>query len=178
MLKIVTTPNTVLTTPSKPVAVINAKIKKLVNDMEQALTAQKDPEGVGLAASQVGVNLAIFITKPSSNAQTEVFINPRILSDVALPTPDGAQVKNAQSRMEGCLSIPSIWAPLVRTQKVKLTYQTLDGKVHTKVFTGFKAVIVQHEVDHLNGVLFTMRCMEQGAQLYEEDNGELRKILS
>lgn len=176
MLSIVTIPDPVLTTATRPVTVIDKFIKKLVSDMEEALLAQKDPEGVGLAATQVGKSLSLFIIKNNKNAPTRVFINPELLSKPQKITPTPGQQKRALDRMEGCLSIPHIWAPLVRTQTIKLRFQSLDGQVHEEEYTGFDAVIIQHEVDHLNGILFTTRCLEQHAQLYEERAGELHKI--
>ncbi len=177
-MKIVTVPSKILLTPTKPVVTINARIQKLVREMERTLMSQKDPEGVGLAAPQVGISLSLFIIKQTSESATEVYINPKILSDVSLPTPDPISQKKARSRMEGCLSIPHIWGPLVRVSSVRLEYQTLDGAHHIRTFNGFKAVIIQHEVDHLNGMLFTMRCIEQATQMYEERGGELKAILT
>ncbi|MBI4973306.1 peptide deformylase [Candidatus Roizmanbacteria bacterium] len=189
MLKIVQVPHKVLTSPTKQVDVIDEKIKKLVYDMEETLVAQVDPQGVGLAATQVGYGLAIFIMKPSPKARTEVCINPKILkvekshqsSDVghqknSLQTDDQRQATEDNKKLEGCLSIPRIWGPVKRPQKVLMEYQDLNGEKHSKWFTGFKATIVQHEVDHLQGILFTQRALEQKTTLYEEKDGELEKM--
>jgi peptide deformylase len=162
MLKIVTIPNTVLTTPTKPVIDIDARIKKLVVEMEKTLIAQKDPEGVGLAATQVGMNMSLFIVKNNPQEKTRVFI------EELPPTPLATR-----GRMEGCLSIPRIWAPLARARKVTVEYQDLEGVKHTRTFTGLQSTIVLHEVDHLNGVLFTQRCLENNIPLYEEQGGSL-----
>ena len=196
MFKIVTVPNKVLSSHTKPVEEIDAKIKKIVFDMEQVLIAQNDPPGVGLAANQVGLNLSIFIIKPSEKAKIKVFINPEIIKKdvgaqfiapkskgVTLPT--GRQVNHAPTKkstskkrvkLEGCLSIPHIWGPIKRQNHVFLKYQDLTGKEYLKWFSGFEAIIIQHEVDHLNGVVFTQRSIEQKGQLYREKNEELVKI--
>ncbi len=183
MLKIVQIPQKVLTIPALPVTEINRKIKKLVFDMEETLIAQVDPQGVGLAAPQVGISLTLFIMKPTPKGKTEVFINPKILKNVdssqlvvhrnklqtknyKLPTPNS-------TKLEGCLSIPRIWGPVSRSFKVFLSYQDLEGKTISRWFSGFKATIIQHECDHLNGILFTQRAVEQSAKLFEEKNGEL-----
>lgn len=175
MLKIVQVPHKVLTSPTKQVEIIDDKIKKLVYDMEEALIAQVDPQGVGLAATQVGYDLALFIMKPSLKSKIEVCINPRILK-----VEDGKSKIESKSdgnkKLEGCLSIPRIWGPVRRPQKVFMEYQDLSGEKHSKWFTGFKATIVQHEVDHLQGVLFTQRALEQKTTLYEEKDGELEKM--
>lgn len=182
MLKIVHAPAEVLTKGVRPVAKIDKKIQQLVYDMEETLIAQVDPQGVGLAAPQVGVDLAIFIIKPTLNSDTEVFINPKIIERVEgqkSKVESRKKDKNTDEediKLEGCLSIPKIWGPVTRSAKVYLEYQDLTGEKHTEWFTGFKAVIIQHETDHLNGVLFTERVLEQKGKLFEEKNGELEAI--
>lgn len=179
MLKIVQVPHKVLTSPTKQVEVIDDKIKKLVYDMEETLIAQVDPQGVGLAATQVGYGLALFIMKPSLKSKTEVYVNPKILEIKELspqPHPLTPEEKKEHSKLEGCLSIPRIWGPVKRPQKVLMEYQDLTGEKHSKWFTGFKATIVQHEVDHLQGILFTQRALEQKTTLYEEKDGGLEKM--
>ena len=175
MLKIVHIPNSVLTTPSRPVAKIDKKIKDLVFEMEETLLACVDPQGVGLAAPQVGIDLQLFIIKPDGDSDTEVFINPRIL-EVGKEPPKTTKSKRKNEQLEGCLSIPKIWSPVRRPEKVLIEYQDLTGEKKTELFTGFKAVIIQHEVDHLQGILFTQRSVEQNLPLYEEKNDELHKI--
>lgn len=174
MMKIVNVPNSVLTTPAKPVIAFDNKLKKLLKEMEETLNACVDPQGVGLAAPQVGISQQIFIMKPTEESTCMAVINPKILEAHSDPeTPQQKKLKKKNPALEGCLSIPRIWSPVTRPQKVLLEYQTSDGTKHTEWFTGFEAVIVQHEVDHLNGILFTQRAIEQHSQLFEEKNGEL-----
>ncbi|MDA1316860.1 MAG: peptide deformylase [bacterium] len=169
---IVKVPQKVLTTQTKPVKRFDAKLHKLIADMKDTLQAARDPEGVGLAATQVGVGLSVFIMKPSKSSSYTVCINPIILTSEGI-----AHIKKKKSpRLEGCLSIENIWSPVSRTNKVKLQYQDELGVTKIKVFSTFPAVIVQHEVDHLNGVLFTQRALEQGRTLYREIEGELKKV--
>ncbi len=188
MLKIVTVPNEVLIIPTKSVASFDGKLHQLVKDMEETLNAQIDPQGVGLAAPQVGVGSALFIMKPTPKSSVKTFVNPKILKSQINPkiptSPFGlrgtSQIKNKKQRrkhhFEGCLSIPRIWSPVHRAKKLLLEYQTVNGEKKTEWFTGFNAVIIQHEVDHLNGVLFTQRALEQKSQLYEEKRGKLVKL--
>ncbi len=180
MMKIVTIPNPVLTTPTQRVKTITPKLRSLVEEMKKTLIAQRDPEGVGLAATQVGESISIFIMRPTTTGEITVHINPEITS---LPSDEVVAVsqtlqkrKSKEGKMEGCLSIPHIWAPLRRKSKVELRSMDINGEAHTEVYEGFEAIIVQHEVDHLNGILFTQRCLEQGTQLYEEDGDELVKM--
>lgn len=179
-MKLVLVPNPILTSGTKPVIEFDGNLLKLVKDMLKLLTKQVDPQGVGLAAPQVGSNLALFIIKPTVDAKIEAFINPKITEYGTLNLEHKTTTKNKKLKkntpLEGCLSIPGIWGPVTRAKKVLLEYQTLDGVKHSKWFSGFKSVILQHEVDHLNGILFTQRSLEQKAQLYEEVEGKLRKL--
>ncbi len=180
MYKLVQAPNNILNKQLKKVNKIDKSVKRIVSEMEETLISQVDPMGVGLAANQVGLDLAIFIMKPTPESQTEVIINPQILEVVEAKEPEVVEVEEdgADVPLEGCLSIPRIWSPVTRAKKVLLSYENLRGEKKEKWFKGFKAVIVQHEVDHLNGILFTQRALEQGSRLYEEKNGKLveRKI--
>jgi peptide deformylase len=181
MLRIVTVPSNGLTQPTKQVVKIDDKIKKIVFDMEHVLIAQNDPPGVGLAANQVGFDLSVFIIKPTEKSKIKVFINPKIIkSSLTMierqrenPTKKSSKKK---VKLEGCLSIPRIWGPVKRSDRIFLKYQDLTGRYYLKWFIGFKAVIIQHEVDHLNGVVFTQRSIEQKGQLYREEKDELVKI--
>jgi len=192
-LKIVTVPNTILSSPTIPVTEIDSNIKKIVADMEKVLIAQDDPPGVGLAANQVGLDLSIFLVKPTEKSKTKIFINPKIIKIVesvesvksvksvtgstdSTDLTDSTKKKRNKVKLEGCLSIPRIWGPVKRAEKVLLKYQDISGKKYEKWFSGFEATIIQHEVDHLNGVVFTQRSVEQKGQLYREENDELVKI--
>lgn len=179
-LKLVHVPNAVLTTPVKEIPTVDQKIRNLVYDMEELLIEQVDPQGVGLAAPQVGRDLALFIIKPSLKSETEVFINPRIIMvEEALKEKkkvETVEEDEEDEKLEGCLSIPHVWGPVKRASKVQVQFQDLTGTLQTKWFSGFKAIIVQHEMDHLKGILFTRRALEQKTSLYEEKDGELKKL--
>lgn len=174
MYKLVTVPNSILNKPSKKIDVFNKHLLKIVKEMEETLAAQIDPQGVGLAAPQVGLDMAIFIMKVTARSAVEVCINPVILQlGKQAPPKESAVDDDDEKPLEGCLSIPRIWSPVQRPQRVQLEYQTITGEKKTAWFSGFKAVVVQHEVDHLQGILFTQRALEQKSQLYEEKNGKL-----
>lgn len=175
MLNIVHVPDPVLTSPALPVTSFNEELASLIKNMEKTLVAQIDPQGVGLAAPQVASPKALFIMKPSENAHIEVCINPRIVK-IVTPALKTVKKPKKKSPLEGCLSIPHIWAPVKRARKIILEYQDQNGRKVIKTFSGFKAIIVQHEVDHLQGVLFTQRALEQHTILYEEKNGKLKKM--
>jgi peptide deformylase len=177
MLKIVTVPNDVLTSSSKPVTSFDGKLHQLVKDMEDVLNAQVDPQGVGLAAPQVGIKLSLFIMKATAKSSVKAFINPVIKRPVLSKNePSQKKTKKKKRHFEGCLSIPKIWSEIVRPKKILLEYQAVSGEKKNEWFSGFEAVIIDHEVDHLNGVLFTQRALEQKSQLYEEKKGKLVKM--
>ncbi len=180
-MKIVAVPNPILSSPTKPVIEIDGNVRRLVSEMEQVLIAQDDPPGVGLAANQVGSDLSIFIIKPTEKSKIKTFINPKIIksSSVMIERSRKDPTKKANKKkvkLEGCLSIPRIWGPVKRADRIFLNYQDLTGKKYLKWFSGFEAIIIQHEVDHLKGIVFTQRSIEQKRQLFKEENDELVKI--
>ena len=128
-----------------PVARITPDIESLAADM---LATMYDAPGVGLAAPQVGVMSRIFVMDatrgPEAGARPMVLINPEIeWSSDELNTYD-----------EGCLSIPDQYADVTRPAQVRMRWLGLDGKTHSEEFDGLWATCAQHELDHLNGILF------------------------
>lgn len=141
----------------------------LLKQMEEALLSASDPKGVGLAAPQIGKSVAVFITKPTDKSPISVFLNPVIVesSEIQKKAP-----KKRVKKLEGCLSLPNIWGEVLRSSDVTLSYQDKNGKRKTKKFTGFMATIVQHETDHLNGILFPKHVIEQKGKLYKSYKNE------
>ncbi len=179
-MKIVQAPSQVLSRTAKPVEKVDKTIKKLLKEMEQTLLAQTDPEGVGLAAPQVGESLQIFIVKQDPDSPFMTFINPVIIKTFEKPVDASAEIKqskkteNAKAKakvdkgvqLEGCLSLKDVWGVVKRPFGVEVTFQDETGEKHHQKFDGFLATIIQHEVDHLNGVLFPKRVLEQTNPLY------------
>lgn len=164
MKPIVHVPHSVLTTPAQSVTSFDNKLVKLIQDMKTTLRATVNPKGVGLAATQVGVGLRIFLTRPSEKSKIRVFINPEIIQKSDTLT-DG--VPERGNKLEGCLSIPNFWGKVRRASSLTLRYQDETGVVRQEEFSGFLATIVQHETDHINGILFTQRVLEQKEQLFQ-----------
>lgn len=168
-MEIVKAPSAALTGKAKPVTKVDKQILDIIQDMKNTLLAAKDPEGVGLAAPQIGKSFQIFIIKPTNNASITIFINPRVTlleenSPISAKTSGG---RPTNDQLEGCLSLQNIWGTVKRSPKVLVTYLDETGKQHTKTFNKFPAVIIQHEFDHLNGVLFPKRVLEQQGKLYK-----------
>ncbi len=175
MVEIVTAPATVLSEKAKPVKKIDPEIKKIINNMIIALNSASDPVGVGLAAPQIGLSLQIFITKPLPNSKIQVFINPKIISkgiDAKTEIIKSKKAKQEDLKLEGCLSLPNIWGEVKRKPTITISYLDETGKKYKKTFKGFMAIIIQHEMDHLNGVLFPKKVLEQKGTLYKSTKGE------
>jgi len=129
---------------SEPVKAVDAAVRALVDDMFE--TMYKAP-GVGLAAIQIGVPQRIVTAdtaKKDEEKQPQVFINPEIVWS--------SEEKNTYE--EGCLSIPEYYEEVERPAQVKVKFTDLDGTTHEIAVDGLLATVLQHEIDHLNGVLF------------------------
>lgn len=171
MLKIVKAPHPVLGEKAKPVANVDSSVLHLIEEMKKTLFATDDPKGVGLAAPQVGKSLQVFIMHKTPNSKVETYINPVVIpldTEETKPTKRKKQSKT----LEGCLSLPTIWGQVSRHKKLQVTFLDEHGKKHTKQVAGFPAIIIQHEYDHLQGVLFPKRVLEQKEKLYKSSKND------
>jgi len=147
--RIYETPDPVLRQISRPVETFDDELGTLVADMFETMY---DAPGIGLAAVQVGVPirlLVIDLQEPEEEGgepvrDPRVFINPEVLwhSDTEVPY------------TEGCLSVPEQYAEVLRPDRIRARWQDEKGKAHEEDIEGLLAVCLQHEMDHLNGVLF------------------------
>lgn len=126
------------------------EIRQLIAEMVETLKASDN--GVGLAAPQVGRSLRLFIAEV--NGMISVFMNPEILS------------RSEESILfeEGCLSLPGTFLPVERAETVTLAYDDLHGTRQTLKAHGFLAILIQHETDHLDGILMTDRYGRQAVK--------------
>lgn len=179
MQKILTAPNPVLSKIAKPVSKVNSSVREFIEEMKKTLAATVDPKGVGLAAPQVGKSSRIFIAKPSDKSDFMIFINPEIIEQssrldyVKRPKKDASE--KASKKLEGCLSLPAIWGPVLRNSSIVISYLDEHGKSHKKKFSNFLATIVQHEMDHLQGILFPKRVLDQKGILYKSHKNEKKE---
>ena len=139
-MKILTGDHKVLREKSKRVANIDDIVRSICCCMVDLMLSNG---GIGLAANQVGIAKRIIIV--SHNNKPIVMINPEII--------DGSIEK--ETDFEGCLSIPSKYIPLDRYKKVLVKYRDTKGRPHKEYYTDLSARIIQHEIDHLNGILMT-----------------------
>jgi peptide deformylase len=129
---------------SEPVKAVDADVRTLVDDMFATMYAAP---GIGLAAIQIGVPSRVVtmdLAGKEEPPQPQVFINPEIVSS--------SSEKSVYE--EGCLSIPEYYEEVERPAKVRVRFTDLDGKVQEEDAEGLFATCIQHEIDHLNGVLF------------------------
>lgn len=180
MYQIITTPSPILLGKAKKVTGFNKKLHNILKEMEETLLATTDPVGVGLAAPQVGVMLRIFQMKPGAKSPVSNFINPELVRESNVESiPNFTNSKKIEAKkpkkgklLEGCLSIPNIWGNVSRKKTVLLSWQDEKGKHHKKLFTGFPAIIIQHEIDHLEGILFTKHVIQQNEKLYKSSKNK------
>ena len=146
--EIIILPDKQLRLVSKPVEKVTTEIRKLADDMFETMY---DAPGIGLAAIQVAQPLRLItmdLAKRDENGETNpkprVFINPEIISSS----------EDLSVYEEGCLSIPDYYAEVERPASVRVKYLDRDGKLQEMEAEGLMATCLQHEIDHLNGVLF------------------------
>jgi len=141
VLGILTYPDPRLELKAAPVVVVDDEVRKLVDDMAQ--TMYQAP-GVGLAAPQVNVQKRIIVIDTSeSRDQLKVLINPELV-----------ELDGKQECEEGCLSVPGVFAPVTRAERIRVRALDRDGKPFEIDADGLLAVCIQHEIDHLDGKVF------------------------
>lgn len=166
-LKIITVPNPILRQKAKEADPNDPEIKKLASQMKKFLAHGNNGKslGVGLAAPQIGQSVQIIIVYSKSSRRYLPMLNPQILwhskrTRLGIP--------NSKNPFEGCLSVPGIWGKVRRHSVIKVLYQTIKGIKVIRKFRGFTGVVIQHEIDHLDGILFIDRIKEQNGKLYQQ----------
>tara|TARA_Y100000590_G_scaffold308269_1_gene348030 strand:- start:2070 stop:2594 length:525 start_codon:yes stop_codon:yes gene_type:complete len=142
--KILTEPNTILRQKSQPVDKVDAELQRLMDDMLETMYAAP---GIGLAAIQVGVPKRVIVLDLASKDETKnpmYFVNPEIVD----------KSKNNTIYEEGCLSVPGQFAEIERPDRCHIKYLDYYGKEKEIEAKGMLATCVQHEIDHLEGILF------------------------
>jgi peptide deformylase len=141
--KIVTFPAEILEQNCEPVTVFDKKLVKLLHDMYDTMI---EFDGVGLAAPQIGLNKRIAIVQIDDDMETIELINPVVL-----------KTSGEQTGPEGCLSFPGLYGEVTRPNYVKVKAQNRKGREYILEAEEFLARAILHEIDHLNGVLFTSK---------------------
>lgn len=158
ILRIRTLGDPALREPGKPVAVFDSSLRTLFEDMVETM---QDAPGVGLAAPQVGVSLRLFVFDDGETG-------PTFMANPELSEGTGELLED-----EGCLSIPGPYYPTPRFARIRCRGQDLEGRPVDVVGEGLLARILQHETDHLNGMLYIDRLDEDGRR---DVMAQLRRI--
>jgi len=162
MLKIAKYPETILRKSSKPIRDFNADLKKLAEDMAKIMY---EDDGIGLAAPQVSLSQRLIVVGSEKGKDYNAYVNPEITFNS----------KDKATNEEGCLSLPKIFGLVTRAKKIHIKYQDLDGKVHKEKKSGLEAIVIQHEIDHLDGILFIDRATKivRGQDILDELKAKL-----
>ncbi len=166
---IIVDPNPILNNKTQKVNEINDEIRGIAQDLIDTVKVAEDPEGAGLAATQIGISKRICVVRnfyedpmdPNKiNADDIILINPKITHFST----------EKETDWEGCLSVPDKYGVVERAKNIKVTAKDIDGNTIKIKAEGFFARTIQHEVDHLDGVLFTSKVIGEtiGQKQFDE----------
>jgi peptide deformylase len=147
----------VLITPTEDVKVIDDKVRQVVKDLMDTTLNAKNPEAAGLAAPQIGSNKRICVVRKFTRVGQEhviknfVLINPKVLS----------KSETTDIKWEACLSVPDIYGRVKRSKRIKIKALDENGKELKLKAEGYFARVIQHEMDHLDGILFIKKSIGQ-----------------
>jgi len=144
ILPILTIPEPILRRQAAPVERVDEPLRRLMDDM---LATMYDAPGVGLAAPQIGISRRLIVMDPTKDEDEKaplVMVNPKLLE----------RSDELRLHEEGCLSIPDFTAEIERPARVRIAFIDKEGKAQETEFEGIWATVVQHEIDHLEGLLF------------------------
>lgn len=171
MRKIVLYPNKILRVVTPEIIKVTLGLKKEINDL--ILILKKGDNAAGLAAPQIGLNKRFFGTKEIGDGSVRIFINPKIektFGEMVFPVILENEVED--DFWEGCLSFPDYFGTVKRYLKIKVSWQEIKDVIlieKEETFGGFEAIVFQHELDHLNGIVFTDHI--------KEDKGKFCKMI-
>ena len=164
-LSIIQYPHPTLRVRSKPIRRVNKELRDMAAQM---LDLMYEAEGVGLAANQVNLPIRMFVANPSGergDGEELVLLNP----ELQMP-------KGNVSGQEGCLSLPGVFGQVKRPKSIRLSAYDLKGNPIDRVVDGFLARVLQHENDHLDGVMFFDRMTEEAQRELEDQLHELETV--
>jgi peptide deformylase len=160
---------------SQPVGRVTRRVKRLVQDLKDTLN--DDPGGIGLAAPQINVHSRVVVVRLGGGRGDEGNVQEPD-PPIALIDPQIVEAGDEKRDFDGCLSFPGLYGETVRPHHLRVAGLDEAGRPFDQLFEGFDAVVVHHEIDHLDGVLFIDR-VESIEDLYrvrEGENGELVRV--
>lgn len=157
---------------SEPVNSVNRHTRRLISDLTETLHSSSD--GIGLAAPQIGVHLRVIIVCLGARYDGDQGADPPI----ALINPQIIEAADERKDFDGCLSFPGLYGETIRPHHLRVTGIAEDGKPFERTFKDFDAVVVHHEIDHLDGILFIDRLesLDDLYRVYLDDNGKLVQV--
>lgn len=180
MRKIVIYPSEILRKRAEEVVVVDKKLLKETADMKDIL--KNGENAAGLAANQIGILKRFFGLKDNTSKLVSIFINPKIEKTYGekvnpLIVKDSKE-EETEDFLEGCLSFPGLYGTVKRYLKIDVSWQEIkDNKLvdQEKTMIGFEAIVFQHELDHLDGILFVDRIKEEKGKFYKTVKNEMVK---
>lgn len=156
----------------EPVRGFDRQARRLAQDLVETLEAH--PEGIGLAAPQIGAHHRVVVVRLGGGPDSERELGPPL----PLINPEIIEAGDEKRDFDGCLSFPGLYGETVRPHYLRVTGLDKIGQAFDTVFVGFDAVVVHHELDHLDGVLFIDRVgrLEDLYQIREDENGDLVRV--
>ncbi len=148
---------------SQEVKFFDKNLENLISDLTDTLEAQTDPPGLGLSSPQIGVSKRVFVARIRNKIKG--FVNPKILKLSQKET----------AILEGCLSVPKLYGHVIRPAELDLESQDKQGKKTKAHYKGLSARIIQHEIDHLNGILFIDHVHAQNGKMFKVEKGKYGK---
>ena len=163
----------VLRERSEPVSHVSRQVNQLVQDLKDTLNAHQN--GIGLAAPQIDTHSRVVVMRLGGRQERE---ETEPGPPIALINPQIVEARDEKTDFDGCLSFPGLYGETVRPHYLRVKGLDERGKPFDRVFEGFDAVVVHHEIDHLDGILFIDRVesMEDLYQVQENQDGELVRV--
>jgi peptide deformylase len=160
---------------SQPVGRVTGRVKRLVRDLKDTLNDHEN--GIGLAAPQIDVHSRVVVVRLGGGQDDEGNVREPD-PPIALIDPQVVEAGDEQRDFDGCLSLPGLYGETVRPHHLRVTGLDEVGHPFDQLFEGFDAVVVHHEIDHLDGVLFIDRItsIEDLYRVREDENGELVRV--
>lgn len=162
--KIYQYPEPVLRKKAVPITKFNDELKNLVNDMAETMY---DAPGIGLAAPQIGESIKLIVVDITKEDEEKAFM--------ALVNPEIVEKEGTQLDEEGCLSVPELTSKVKRSKKITVKFQNLEGEEQELTTVDRFAVVLQHEIDHLHGILFIDHLSSLKRTLYKK---KMKKLMA
>lgn len=147
--------NNELRQKSQSITTFDKSVSQIVTDLTDTIKAQTDPIGLGLSAPQIGVFKRIFVARVRNKIKS--FVNPVIIKFS----------KKEADIMEGCFSVPNLYGHVIRPAEIDLKSQDAHGKTKQTHYKGMAGRIIQHELDHLDGILFIDHVHNQNGKVFK-----------